>query len=52
VLFDTAFFAGVDGVDADRQIGWFEHVGGGGNLRTAPGRPLGPGRNRDRHASG
>jgi hypothetical protein len=37
VLFDTAFFTDVD---ADRQLDWFEHVGGGGNLRTAPGLPV------------
>lgn len=35
-LFDTAFFTDVD---ADLQVQWFEHIGGGANLRTAPGLP-------------
>ena len=37
--FDTVFFLD-DPDEAARQQSWFEHVGAGGNLRTAPGLPV------------
>ena len=36
-LFDAAFFTDTDG---ERQRHWFEHLGAGGNLRTAPDLPV------------
>jgi hypothetical protein len=36
--FESVWFSG-DGDDVRRQQAWYRHVGGGGNLRTAPGLP-------------